>query len=147
MGQTNKPVDVFKRVNMHDGDKDVCWEWKGKLNKKDGRPYFRVDGLAKAAYVYSLELFSGEPSDGRHALHSCDNEVCCNPHHLRWGSHDDNMADMKERDRAGVNKVVRAAIRELLTEGKSHREIAKLYGLSKGTIGNIQAEARKEDND
>ena len=31
MPHKNKPTDVFKLINMHGGDKDVCWEWKGKL--------------------------------------------------------------------------------------------------------------------
>lgn len=46
-----------------------------------------------------LELVTGEESDGRFALHSCDNPPCVNPAHLRWGSHADNMTDAADRGR------------------------------------------------
>ena len=59
----NVPTDVFKHINMHGGDKDVCWEWTGKVNKKDGRPYFTVDGKRKPSYNVVLELSSGETQE------------------------------------------------------------------------------------
>ena len=90
------------------------------------------------AYGIVLELFTGEPPNNRQALHSCDNHICCNPHHLRWGSHQDNMNDMKERERHGMPKTVVRSILKLRSEGKTQKEIAKIYGISRETISAIE---------
>lgn len=42
---------------------------------------------------------------GKVVRHTCDNRKCVNPEHLVLGTHQDNMDDMKHRDRAakGLN--------------------------------------------
>lgn len=135
MPKKNIPTDVFKSIDMHGGDKDVCWEWKGRVNKKDNRPYFTVNGKRRPSYCIVLELATGEKQEtGKVACHSCDNSICCNPHHLRWDSHQSNMDDMVERDRHGLPKTVVRAIQGLLSKGKTHSSIAELYGVSRETI-------------
>ena len=132
MGKSNVPTDVFKNVDM--ATPDECWPWKGKVNAKDQRPYLTVSGVRRAAYVIVYELYSGEQALGRYILHSCDNSICCNPNHLSWGSHQDNMDDMKNRDRHGLPKTVVRAIRKLLDGVETHQQIASLYGVSRETI-------------
>ena len=135
MNRSNQPSFVYQYINMHKGDKNVCWEWTGPLNKKDGRPYFTVKGKRRPAYAYVIETCTGIPQKEDEVIrHSCDNPICCNPDHLSFGSHQDNMNDMKERDRHGLPKTVIRAIRKLLSENKTHGEIAKLYGVSRETI-------------
>ena len=133
--RSNTPYDVFKNINMKKGDTNVCWEWKGRVNSKDGRPYFTVDGTRRPAYRYVLELYTGEEQPKSVlTLHKCDNHICCNPYHLTWGSHQQNMNEMKERGRHGLPKTVIRAIKNLLTQERSHRDIAELYGVSRETI-------------
>ena len=134
----NVPTDVFKFIDMMDGDKDKCWPWKEKVNAKDGRPYITIQGTRRTAYRIVLELHSGEPPNNRQALHACDNHICCNPHHLRWGTHQDNMNDMKGRERHGMPKTVVRAILKLRNEGKTQEDIANLYGISRETISAIE---------
>jgi hypothetical protein len=131
----NVPTDIFKWIDMRGGNNEECWPWKGKLNKKDGRPYFTIEGKRRPSYVIVLELSSGKAQKkGQMALHNCDNPICCNPSHLNWGYHQDNMDEMKERDRHGLPKIVVRAINNLLNEGVTHLSIAKLYGVSRETI-------------
>ena len=130
----NIPTDVFKKVDMSKGNTHVCWEWKGTVNAKDGRPYNTIPGNRRPANVIVLELYSGEHADNRVACHSCDNPICCNPHHLSWGTHQDNMDEMKERQRHGLPTTVVRAIRHLLDSGRSHTDIAELYGVARETI-------------
>ena len=144
MPRTNKPTDVFLYIDMMNGDADVCWPWKGKIYKKDGRPYFTVEGKRRPSYVIVLELHSGVRQDKQVARHSCDNPVCCNPDHLSWGTHQDNMNDMKERDRHGLPATVVRAIQKLLSEGTTQASIAKLYGVSREAISAISTGRNKE---
>ena len=133
MSRKNVPHDVFKHIDMRGNDE--CWPWKGKVNAKDGRPYFTIDRKRRPSYVIVLEAFSGtKQTEGQVARHTCDNPICCSPHHLVWGTHQDNMDDMKERDRHGLPKTVVRAIRGLLDNGRKHQDIAKLYGVSRETI-------------
>jgi len=132
MSRNNVPHDVFKHIDMRGNDD--CWEWKGKINAKDNRPYFTVNGKRRPSYAYVLETYTGEIQKGRQVLHSCDNTTCCSPHHLRWGTHQDNMNDMKERERHGLNRTVVRAILKLIEDGRSHEDIAGLYGISREAV-------------
>ena len=138
MPRKNTINDVFLHINMHEGDANACWEWKGKLNKKDGRPYFTVDGKRRPSYSVALEAFKGPPtSDGHVDRHNCDNRTCCNPHHLSWGTKQDNSDDMVERERHGLSKTVVRSIRKLLDQERSQASIAELYGVSREAISAI----------
>ena len=143
MPHKNKPTDVFKLINMHGGDKDVCWEWKGKLNVKDGRPYITINKRRRPAYAVVLESFRGQAQGDQMARHSCDNPICCNPYHLSWGSHQDNMDDMVERERHGRPRTVVRAILRLRAEGRTQKEVAELYGVSREAISAIDTGRRK----
>jgi hypothetical protein len=146
MAHKNTPEMVFQHIDMHGGDKTVCWEWKGKVNAKDGRPYFTVSGKRRPAYCYTLELYHGQlQTKGQVARHSCDNKLCCNPHHLSFGSHQDNMNDMKERERHGLPRIVVRAIQKLLTQGRSEKSIAELYGVSREAVSAIKTGRNHKD--
>ena len=142
MARKNKPHDVFKHLNMRGND--ACWEWKGKVNAKDGRPYITIDGKRRPSYVIVLELFTGHAQEENEvARHSCDNPICCSPHHLSWGTHQDNMNDMKERERHGLPKTVIRAISKLIEEGRSQHNIAELYGISREAVSAISTGRRR----
>jgi hypothetical protein len=145
MPRKNIPADVFKHIDMHNGDKSQCWEWKGKVNAKDKRPYFTIENKRKPSYVYVLEQVSGQKQRKRMVLHKCDNRICCNPSHLSWGTHQDNMNDMKERERHGLPKTVIRAVLALLSIGRTQRSIAELYGVSRETISAIATGRNHKD--
>ena len=79
-----------------------CWPYKG-FRKWDGYGWLQryIDGKPKnlTAHRYAWILTHGQPPEGMHILHTCDNPPCCNPAHLRLGTHDENMADMKAKGR------------------------------------------------
>ena len=79
---------------------DECWLWTSKRKQEYG--WFRVDmkGKTHEFTASRVALFlSGTSVKGWYVLHSCDTPSCCNPAHLRTGTHQDNMDDMKARGR------------------------------------------------
>lgn len=101
-----EPHDVFKRINMHDGDKEPCWEWNGAHNVGTGgeyRPRVRVGDTEHYVYRVVYQLYTGHKlAKGEVVRHSCDNSWCCNPHHMAVGTQLDNVRDMLERERVGL---------------------------------------------
>lgn len=82
----------------------------------------------------------------KEVMHICDNPQCINPLHLVGGNHLDNLKDMQLKGRQAkgkqiantkLNKIKAKKIKELLKKGESHRNIAKKFGISHGTVENI----------
>lgn len=102
----NEMHDVFKRINMHGGDKEVCWEWRGahgKGTRGEYRP--RVVIGQKNYYVHRVvyTLYTGYSLNANDVIrHMCDNAWCCNPYHMIIGTQADNVQDMLERQRVGM---------------------------------------------
>lgn len=105
-GKRSEFHDVFRRINMHGGDKEVCWEWLGTHGvgtRGEYRP--RVNIGMRAYYVYRIvyELFTGHKLKANEVVrHSCDNSWCCNPYHIQVGTQLDNVQDMLKRERVGL---------------------------------------------
>ena len=119
------------------GGKDACWPWTRELNSK-GRPYYTVDGKKKLAYRVVWELTFGEELGDRVFRHTCDNPACCNPYHGIAGTHEENMNDMKTRERHGLSHHMIRSVRKLLASGTmTHQQIADFTGLAKTTISEI----------
>lgn len=76
-----------------------CWPWTAR-KIATGYGQFQVrKGLWKYAHRMAYELTQGSFDSRWHILHSCDNPPCCNPAHLRRGTHQENMAEMKAKGR------------------------------------------------
>ena len=140
--RSRNKTDVFQFINMRikDGkpDQDACWYWKedAPVSGRDNRPTFTFGGRRYLAYRVVYELHTGEKLEQDEVVrHKCDNKQCCNPFHLEKGSHQENMNDMKERERHGLTHHAVRGIKRLLAEAKlSHAQIAENYGVSRQTI-------------
>lgn len=118
------------------GGPDACWPFTGVLNNK-GRPYFAVGGKKVLVYRLVYELVTGIEIGNRIYRHTCDNEICCNPKHGVLGDHQENMNDMKERERHGLPHHTVRAIRKLGSTGISHRSIGERFGIARSTVTEI----------
>lgn len=136
--QRNKPVSVFKHIDMHGGDRSQCWEWTSQLSSS-GRPYFTIAGRKVLAYRLTYELTHGKELNPSIILrHKCDNEVCCNPYHLEEGTHEENMNDMKTRERHGLpHNTIKAIKRLLQAGGTTHQQIGDTFGIARRTVTDI----------
>ena len=78
---------------------EECWEWQASLHTS-GYGRFKIASYTTVmANRFALVIQTGEDRIERLALHHCDNPRCCNPHHLYWGTHTDNMRDKVRRGR------------------------------------------------
>jgi len=132
------PADRFWKHVDTSGD---CWLWTGA--KHDfGYGKFGV-GPGKSpmnTHRYSWILHNGPVPDGLSVLHTCDVPACVRPEHLYLGTHDDNMADMAVRKRAGRRKLTEddmIQIRRMLAKDLKHADIASQFGVSDGLIWHI----------
>lgn len=113
--------DVFRRINMHNGDKELCWEWLGSHGlgtRNEYRP--RVVIGKQDYYVYRVvyELFTGHKLEKHEVVrHQCDNSWCCNPYHMLIGTQADNVRDMLDRERVGMKQFHVKKIMQMLEVG------------------------------
>lgn len=97
------PERFWAKVDKSAGDAG-CWLYMG-FRKWDGYGWLgrkALDGRSSGyitAHRYAWILTNGEVPDGLHVLHQCDNPPCCNPAHMRLGTHQENMAEMRARGR------------------------------------------------
>lgn len=118
---------------------EQCWLWT-RARHRDGYGQTSFQGKWMAAHRLAYVLTHGEIPEGMHVLHSCDNRACCNPNHMRLGTHHENMRDMVERGRCarklGVNyrdnpKLTISAVRSIRAAvGVSKVQLAKWFGIS-----------------
>jgi hypothetical protein len=97
---------ILARVDMSGGP-EACWEWTGPRKAEGYGLTWRWADADKrerktvSAHRFVFMLMTGQDLDPDVlVLHSCDNPPCCNPAHLRAGTHVENMLDMKERGRS-----------------------------------------------
>jgi hypothetical protein len=126
-------------------DENACWEWQAYCRRGYGQ--FRLNGKIVSAHRFAYEDYNNKNIGERMCiLHSCDNTKCCNPAHLREGSHQENITDMVNKNRqahnhgekSGMSKLTELQVVEIREKAhlKTH-QLALEYGVSSSTIGQI----------
>lgn len=126
----------------------ACWPWTGTRQtnrrlERVGYGYFTIEGKTVYAHRRALEVTLGRAlRHGEEAMHSCDNPPCCNPSHLRPGTHAENIADMVAKGRsskpnARLTVVQVREVRRRLAQGESQRLVGIAFGVARSTIGSI----------
>ncbi len=125
-----------------------CWLWARSTRNGYGRIHLGGRaGKSVSCHRLSFRLAHGYWPK-KMVLHStqCVSKLCCNPIHLREGTHTENMED---RDHAGAtargdrlakklsSKIVRDIRKQYASGAASHRQLGKKYGVSHTMIGFI----------
>lgn len=132
------------------GSPEQCWNWRAHKNG-DGYGAIRADRSRKMlkAHRAVFSQVNGEIPAGKVVMHTCDNPGCCNPAHLRLGTHAENMADMARKGRAtgkgksgedsALAKITAAQVLEIraLSTGERQRDMAVRYGISQANFSCI----------
>ena len=75
-----------------------CHIWQASTNPF-GYGQLNIDGKVFGAHRMAWIARHGPIRKGLYVCHRCDDRRCCNPDHMFLGTHADNMADMKAKNR------------------------------------------------
>ncbi len=136
----------WSKVDKSTGE-DGCWNWSASKHRL-GYGNFSIRGrrgIIAEAHRVAYALHYGAHPDGC-VMHTCDNRGCCNPKHLKLGSHQENMRDCadKKRNRSprpgnGYTKIdenTSHRIYMLALGGKNFSELGRMFDVKPNTIRN-----------
>jgi hypothetical protein len=143
----NTPDVLWSKVDKK--GEDDCWPWLGYKNEQgygrvmiDEWSYYAHRVIFNLVNPNVIELSAPKSSDEYgFLLHSCDNPSCCNPKHLRVGTHAENMADKVAKNRqktfptdtgprCKLTMTQARQARQLKKDGMSTRDLAAQFGIS-----------------
>lgn len=120
------------------GRKGRCWPWHGARQRK-GYGSFKLRGRSVPAHRVAYAIFFASAPADLTIRHGCDNPPCCHPMHLVSGTNLENIMDRVRRNRGGstLTEANVLEIKRLRAAGLLQREVAERFGVTQGTISNI----------
>lgn len=124
---------------------DECLPWPFARNSA-GYAHLLLGGRYVLAHRYICEKCWGPaPPDKPFALHTCGNGArgCIAPRHLKWGDHEENMADMiadgrsRRGEKARHAKLSADLVRAIRAATGTQQAIADRFGVSQTNVSQI----------
>ena len=137
---------IIRRISIPDSH-DKCWIWNGYRND-DGYGRMKICGKTYTIHRKIYEFYYGPFDNQKYVCHDCDIPCCTNPRHLFLGTQQDNMDDMKQKNRSthGSNSfnaiLTEDIVEDILIrinnrEFSSIKQIALIYNIKRHSIGKI----------
>lgn len=148
-GRGIKPGDISDAEKLRFLEKtligDGCWEHQSSRRAGYGRMRIchNVAPRLVAAHRLAVAISGRVVPDGMEVCHRCDNPACVRPDHLFVGTHKENFADMRSKQRQALHERNGQAIltKELVCEarrrcrsGESQTSVARSLGVGYSVI-------------
>jgi len=118
--------------------KSGCWEWTG-CRSRQGYGVIRFGKLLMTCHRVMATITFGVLTPKTLVIHSCDNKICVNPHHLRLGTHADNLQDAARKNLM-PHKISNANViklRQLHSQGVKQVELSKMFSICQSNVSSI----------
>lgn len=125
-----------------------CWIWTGAVSC---HPYAQVSKQTYGttmAHQWSCHNWNGSPlpiEKGMCVKHACDIRLCVNPEHLSYGTLQENIKEMEERNPTAMGRIPPTdaeltLLREMVQNDVPRREMARRIGHSRQWVDRIKRE-------
>lgn len=139
--QSNEEYFLTKCVE--DGE---CWIWIGNKHLNGYGQLTKHVWDTGYAHQWSCHHWNDSPlpvERGMCVKHSCDNRLCVNPAHLTYGTLQENIKEMVERNPKAMNRTPPTEqeltlLRQLVSENIPRREMARQIGHSRHWVDRIR---------
>lgn len=135
-----QPIWLQTHATLEACDPDVCLLWPFKSVASGYGVLSIGEGRLRGAHSVSCENAYGPAPEGKtDAAHGCDTPLCVNPHHLRWATRQENMADVARR-KGWKRKLTTSDVAAIRTnpDTLSVPALAAQFRVSEGTIYHIR---------
>jgi len=134
MKKANGSWELLALIDCEGGPAS-CWPFLGQITQH-GYGHIRC-GKRKTirAHRWAYKHFYNKDPGELYVLHLCDNRTCCNPNHLKLGTHVENMTDMKNKGRKKL--LCYETIKRLRLKGLTHKQIGEHLNCATHTIQQI----------
>lgn len=134
----------FANALVSETDECIIWPYG-----KDAAGYglLTINGKQKPVNVHVCTALYG-PANGRVSCHACHNKACCNPRHLRWGTHKDNAQDSiavgnwQRGERNGHAKLTADDVAQIRASTETPTVLGKRYNVTPGYICQLRQRTR-----
>jgi hypothetical protein len=122
-----------------------CWLWTGNKFLNGYGQLTKTTYGVSYAHQFSAQAFLGVSlpiQKGFCVKHKCDTKLCVNPAHLEYGTLQENIQEMIERNPKAMGRIPPSnteleALRDLLEKNIPRREMARILGHSRHWIDRI----------
>ena len=118
-----------------------CWLWKGQ-HYSNG--YGTINRGRRSWLAHRIMFQQVHGFLPKLVMHTCDVKNCVNPEHLKAGTHSENMRDARDKGRLNTQThEFHGSAKLTMTDAEqiralkgivTQRDLAKRYGVSRGTI-------------
>lgn len=138
-GKSGERQAALKAATSYDGEDCLIWPYA----KVRGYGIVWLDGRKRSVHRYVCDVVHGPAPTSKHEVaHSCGNNSCCNPKHLRWATSAENQADKlihgtsNRGERHGCAKLTKSeALAIIGLRGEmSQNKLAARFGVSRAAI-------------
>lgn len=128
-GYRATPAEFWTMVQV--GHPTQCWPFIGTSRSGGSLAYGRYANMGAHRYAFQTHYDLKLPTRLL-VRHDCDNPLCCNPRHLRIGTHAENMMDASLRGRRSSAKLDEHKVRAIRGAPPSvlTKDLATQFGIS-----------------